>query len=120
MANTIKQRQANIELMRIFAMFLIVVWHIYGHYMEGCDIIHPIAQKAMGFITGFISFHVDLFILITGYFGVKNNKKAIVKNIILCAFYLWAFNIISLLNDGTIYVEQIFSTCTVEMTIRPS
>ena len=112
MANTIKQRQANIELMRIFAMFLIVVWHIYGHYMEGCDIIHPIAQKAMGFITGFISFHVDLFILITGYFGVKNNKKAVVKNIILCAVYLWAFNIISLLNDGTIYVEQIFFPIT--------
>lgn len=107
MGNTIKQRQANVELMRIFAMFLIVVWHIYGHYMEGCDTIHPLVQKAMGFITGFISFHVDLFILITGYFGIKNNKKAIVKNLLLCAFYLWVFNLISLLSEGTIYIEQV-------------
>lgn len=100
-------RQANFELMRILAMFLIVIWHIKGHYMEGADAIHPIVYKAFNFISTFISFHVDLFILITGYFGIRNNKRAIVKNIILCALYLWSFNIISYLVTGTVDVYEL-------------
>lgn len=112
MSSSSKPRQANFELMRIFAMFLIVVWHIKGHYMEGSDVFHPLVMKAMNFVCQVISFHVDLFILITGYFGIRNNKKNIVKNLLLCVIYLWGFNIFSYINCGQYSVWEILFPIT--------
>ena len=101
-------RQANFELLRILAMYLIVIWHIKGHYIdEGSEVFHPIVVKVLSGLSNFISFHVDLFILITGYFGIRNNKKAIVKNLLLCAIYLWAFNLITYLHDGTFDIKEV-------------
>lgn len=112
MSSVSTPRQANIELMRIFAMFLIVVWHIKGHYMEGTDIFHPLVMKAMNFTSQIISFHVDLFILITGYFGIRNNRKAIIKNLMLCAIYLWAFNLVTYINSGCSNIQEILFPVT--------
>ena len=101
-------RQANFELLRILAMYLIVIWHIKGHYLDdGPEVFHPIVVKVLSGLSNFISFHVDLFILITGYFGIRSNKKAIVKNLLLCAIYLWGFNLISYLHDGTFNIKEI-------------
>lgn len=72
-------RQACFEIMRIFAMLLILVWHIKVHYMAGEEEFHPLVVKTMNFLSNFISFHVDLFILITGYFGIRNNKEQLLK-----------------------------------------
>lgn len=103
-----KNRQANFELLRILAMYLIVIWHIKGHYLDdGPEVFHPIVVKVLSGLSNFISFHVDLFILITGYFGIRSNKKAIVKNLLLCAIYLWGFNLISYLHDGTFDIKEV-------------
>lgn len=100
-------RQACFEIMRIFAMLLILVWHIKVHYMVGEEEFHPLVVKAMNFLANFISFHVDLFILITGYFGIRNNKRAIVKNLILCIIYLWAFNLFNYLEYGYCDINEL-------------
>lgn len=103
-------RQANFELLRILAMYLILLWHIKGHYMmEGPnpEEFHSLVVKLLSGFSSFISFHVDLFILITGYFGIRSNKKAIVKNLLLCAIYLWGFNLISYLLDGTYDIKEV-------------
>lgn len=101
-------RQANFELLRILAMYLIVIWHIKGHYVDGGPgAFHPLVAKILTGLSNFISFHVDLFILITGYFGIRNNKKAIVKNLLLCSIYLWGFNLISYLHNGTFDIKEV-------------
>ena len=101
------KRQASFEIMRIFAMLLIFVWHIKVHYMAGEEVFHPLVVKAMNFLSSIISFHVDLFILITGYFGIRNNKRAIVKNLILCTIYLWAFNCLNYLKNGYCDINEL-------------
>lgn len=101
-------RQANFELLRILAIYLIVIWHIKGHYVDGYpEAFYPLVVKILTDLFNFISFHVDLFILITGYFGIRNNKKAIVKNLLLCAIYLWGFNLINYLHDGTFDIKEV-------------
>lgn len=101
------KRQASFEIMRIFAMLLIFVWHIKVHYMAGEEEFHPLVVKAMTLLSSFISFHVDLFVLITGYFGIRNNKRAIVKNLILCTIYLWAFNLFNYLKNGCFDINEL-------------
>lgn len=54
-----------------------------------------------------ISFHVDLFILMTGYFGIRNNKNAIIKNLLLCTSYLWGLNLVSYFSTGSFDIMEI-------------
>lgn len=109
MSTTLKSRQANFELMRIFAMYLILLWHIKGHFMADSDVYHPLVIKVTNLISSCISFHVDLFILMTGYFGVRNNKKAIIKNLLLCTSYLWGLNLVSYFLNGSFeFMEILF------------
>lgn len=91
-----KERQLNIELMRIVAMLLIFVWHIRIHYMPEAAI--PLNTPTVTFLNYFclfITFHVDLFVLITGYFGIRNWRKPIVKTLLLCVFYAIILNLLS-------------------------
>lgn len=81
------QRQLNIELIRIFSMFLICLWHINGHVL-------PLLPKGMSLVDGifaritpYISFHVDLFVLITGYFGIHHCARSVTKTCVLVFFY---------------------------------
>lgn len=92
-----KQRQLNIELMRIFSMMLILIWHISGKLLpllpEGVNLI----STPLNYINLFITFHVDLFVLITGYFGIHHRWSSLVKTILLCLFYASLLSLISLL-----------------------
>lgn len=103
-----KARQANFELVRIFAMFLIVLWHIRVHYMEGMQSLNPTVGKTMGMLMSLISFHVDLFILISGYFGIRNSKRGIIRNLIICIFYLWSINVVELATGNPLDWREIF------------
>ncbi len=82
------QRQMNIELMRIFSMFLICLWHVNGHYLPllRADVNH--VGDIFAAFTPYITFHVDLFVLITGYFGIRHWTGSIVKTIIPILFYV--------------------------------
>lgn len=80
-------RQLNIEVLRIFAMFLITLWHIGCHFLRALNLDNSTNVIIMNYILTFISFHVDLFILITGYFGVKDCKKTLLKTLLLVYFY---------------------------------
>lgn len=95
-----KKRQLNIELMRIFSMTLILLWHISGKLLpllpEGVNQI----ETPLNYINLFITFHVDLFVLITGYFGIHHSGASLVKSIFLCLFYACLLSAISL-KEGT-------------------
>jgi len=103
-----KQRQLNIELLRIFSMLLINLWHVRIHFMEALDLEPSISKTVMDYATYFIPFHVDLFILITGYFGVRNSKSALVKNLCLVYFYSISLGFVSLMTSGQFVWQDAF------------
>lgn len=102
------QRQLNIELIRIFSMFLICLWHINGHVL-------PLLPKGMSLVDGmfaritpYISFHVDLFVLITGYFGIHHCGRSVTKTCVLVFFYALALGIIAqCLGIGDLQLSQL-------------
>lgn len=78
-------------------MLLIFVWHVRGHYLPESGL--PTDTTAVTILTYFclfITFHVDLFVLITGYFGVRGRRKPLVKTLLLCVFYSIILNLIAL------------------------
>ena len=58
-----KVRKSNIELLRIIAMMFIVIWHISVHAQKG-------ELNSHNYIVAFCTTGVNLFILISGYFGI--------------------------------------------------
>lgn len=88
------KRQLNIELLRVFAMLLIFLWHIQSHFVDyttgGGKIEHYLLCLGV-----FISWHVDVFVLITGYFGVRRPKRTFLRTLALCVFYALACNVVS-------------------------
>ena len=82
-----QQRLLNIELLRIFAMFLICLWHVNGHFLPLVPTETNHTAGIINNITPYLIFHVDLFVMITGYFGVRNSAKSVVKTCSLVLFY---------------------------------
>lgn len=97
-----RQRELNIELMRIFSMMLILLWHISGHLLPLLPNGVNHVEVPLNYINLFITFHVDLFVIITGYFGVHHRGRSLMKIILLCLFYTCLLNIISLLRGNGI------------------
>ena len=65
------KRNLDIECIRIISMFLIILGHILGGFIpltvEGSEVFRNVLPK----ITFFLPFHVNLFILISGYCGIR-------------------------------------------------
>ena len=76
----IKERNSAFELLRIVAMLLIVIWHISLHAQKGELYSH-------NYITAFCTTGVNLFILISGYFGIKISWKNVLTLISTILFY---------------------------------
>lgn len=90
-------RQANIELLRVVCMILIILHHI-NPFLQGNDIVVPSIQETLfDIINRLGNFHVDVFILITGYFGINNRKKSLVKILKIIVFYLLVTNVTGML-----------------------
>ena len=84
-----KVRKSNFELMRILCMFFIVLYHV----IDKGNILTNSNNKTLTVIVEFIQLlivvHVDLFVLLTGYFQSKSNFKMskMLKIITQCLFY---------------------------------
>ena len=87
-------RQLNIEILRILSMLLITVWHIRVHYMADLHDDGSLARTFMDYLMYFIPFHVNLFILIMGYFGIRNCRKKLINTLLLLYFYSISINVI--------------------------
>lgn len=75
------KRQSNFELLRIFSMMLILVHH---------QICHGVLSSSSAVFKATDSFAiigVDLFILISGYFGIKLTWKSFLNLAFICMFY---------------------------------
>ena len=105
-----QKRQLNIELMRIFAMMLILLWHIKDHFMPSNS--WGEVNLLLSLTQIFISFHVDLFILITGYFGIKHPKNSFLRILTICMFYALILNLLNLYISGEIKWTEILLPMT--------
>lgn len=103
------KRQLNIELLRIFSMLLINLWHVKIH---GMKFLSPYPTSTvdtlMSYVTYFIPFHVNLFILITGYFGVRDCKSALIKDLLLIYFYSISLGIVAWIVSGHFSCQNAF------------
>ncbi len=96
-ASSRSERQSNLELLRIFAMFLIVCHHIMFH---GAFLKFPPSFTTNAILSQLMSsggkVGVDIFVIITGYFLIEKAPKitSIVKLYLECVFYLTAITLI--------------------------
>ncbi len=93
-----KKRESNLELLRIVAMFMIILYHFIYHsgiYTYSWGNLRLVSH----IIIALIIVHVNVFILITGYFGYKSkfriSKLLSLNNSIW--FYVVIFTVIGVL-----------------------
>lgn len=83
-----KERKSNFELLRIVAMLLIIIWHVILH-AELLDLTTDVNQLLVRFIFIFFCIHVNIFVLITGYF--QYNKSISYKKFLKLFNGLWFY-----------------------------
>ena len=83
-----KVRFSNIELLRIISMFFILVLHA-NFYAFSYPEIQENSKRliTMSFLESFCIVAVNVFVLISGYFGIRTSNKGLVKFIFQCLFY---------------------------------
>ena len=89
----VKQRDSNLELLRIVAMSMIVIYHIFVHGIS------PVYVGSHSILTVWyvpFIFGVNLFILISGYYGIRLSWNHSSLNVDNCFYKL-----ISLIVDTT-------------------
>lgn len=86
-------RQSNIELLRILAMFLVLVVHAAffstGHPSAEEFYCNPIASFTRTAFESVSIVCVNVFILISGWFGIKPSVKGLSNFLFQCAFFLF-------------------------------
>lgn len=90
-----KTRTSNFEILRILAIFLILLMHVYSHVpkaeMSTCNLFLGQLINTIGNIG------VTCFVLISGYFGLKFKIHRFIQLILLTTFYAL---IIYITNNG--------------------
>ena len=81
----IKQRNSNIELLRIICMLFVIGGHIIMRYKGGE--IGTNEYFIGNILRSFFMVAVNCFVLISGYFGIKLNYKKLIKMAVQVFFY---------------------------------
>lgn len=78
------KRESNIELLRIVAILMVTIYHFAGYSM-----VHDtkLDVSLATIITGFVYAGVNVFVLITGYFGIRMSVKGLGRLFIIVSFY---------------------------------
>lgn len=96
-----KQRQSNIELLRLIAMFLVLLVHA-NYFSLGAptniEIKHePLDAFLRIFFEATSIVCVNVFVLISGWFGIKPTAKGLCNYLFQCLFFLTGLYIVTLL-----------------------
>lgn len=97
-----KQREVNIELLRLIAMGMIILIHFMTHGLK-LNIGFPTDTASMGVVIsvyGILCICVNLFVLISGYFGIRITWKSFFK----LWFTIYFYNILS--SQLGVYLQQ--------------
>lgn len=81
-------RQSNIELLRIVSMFFVLILHANFYAIGLSEVQNDIIPlSVMSFIQEFSDVGVNVFILISGYFGIHTSRRGILNFVFQCLFY---------------------------------
>ncbi len=87
------KRQSNFELLRILAMLFILIGHANGVVMgmpsSGEILSTPISSVTRIFFMSIAIGGVNIFVLISGWFGIRASKKGLLKYAFQVFFLLW-------------------------------
>jgi surface polysaccharide O-acyltransferase-like enzyme len=86
-SESVKTRQSNFELLRIIAMFMILLSHFIGAGLQTSQEISKVGRELNIFSLNYLGIHVNLFLLITGYFGINFSWKNFSSLFVKCLFY---------------------------------
>ena len=85
-----KPRESQFELLRIFAMLMITI----GHFLirtDTCGYTSPYQNNISSVIgislLSFFIIGVNVFVLISGYFGIKHITKSILRLVVDCVLF---------------------------------
>ena len=113
-----KERCSNIELLRIFAMFLVLIVHADFFSLgapSSLDIKEegaPISSFVRIFFESLSICAVDIFVLISGWFGIKQSLKGFCKFIFQCLFFLISIYVVCLLLVTTSFTKENTLSCS--------
>lgn len=86
-----KDRDSNIELLRLVCMFMILLIHFTGHCIMECSEMFKqqsgIAILIPNLLHGLCWCAVNTFIIISGYYGIHPKAKSFFNLYLQCAFY---------------------------------
>lgn len=84
------QRQSNIELLRLLSIFTLLFLHFYVHSL----LPSTVYAEQTGFwknfplaLSSLTSLQVNIFILISGWFGIHTTPKKLINFVLMCVFY---------------------------------
>lgn len=90
---TAKSRLSNIELLRIFSMFGVLIVHAdfgaLGNPTHTELFFTPVFTIMRTFIEAFAIVAVNVFVLISGWFGIKFSWNSLCKLLFQCAFFFF-------------------------------
>lgn len=94
-------RQSNIELLRILAMLFVLIGHANGVVL-GLPVMEDFQDDPLGsfcriLFTSLPVGGVNIFILISGWFGIHATKKGAAKFLFQVLFLLWGIYLVSIL-----------------------
>jgi len=94
-------RQSNIELLRILAMLFVLIGHANGVVL-GLPVMEDFQDDPLGsfcriLFTSLAVGGVNIFILISGWFGIHATKKGAAKFLFQVLFLLWGIYLVSIL-----------------------
>lgn len=103
--NTRMPRQSNIELLRIVSIFFVLIGHAFGVVLGlpgAQDIETEPLDSFLRILLGAAALGgVNIFVLISGWFGIHPNKRGLAKYIYQVAFLLWGIYAVALLSGET-------------------
>lgn len=99
--NECKQRQSNFELLRIIAMFLVLMVHA-DFWSNGCPGVkelssHPLSSLTRIFIESMSIVCVNVFVMISGWFGIRPSIKGFGNFVFQCLYFLIGIYVVLLL-----------------------
>ena len=80
-----KQRNSTIELLRILCILMIVFMHLVGIWWDYCDNLFD--KEFVIFVNSLCNCAVTIFMLISGYYGIRFNLRKIVQFEMMVIFY---------------------------------
>lgn len=100
----VSKRESQFELIRILAQFFIIVYHIYLFF------IYPVTNNPFHKAI-WLPLHVGviLFILISGWFGIKTNVKSFVRLITMMALLYFPLQLMWIIKEGVNSTFELFT-----------